>query len=109
MASSANCQLRGAKERGSHASPALGQGNGLDECQPGAVEDRALPLHCRGTVEGDGTLNYSQETLDSQTSVVGVLGLAGMELTFPIAAITELCFVFVARMVLTTHQCFGYC
>ena len=38
-----------------------------------------------------------------------VLGLAGMELTFPIAALIVLCFVFVARTVLITHQCFGYC
>lgn len=37
------------------------------------------------------------------------LGLAGMELTFPIAALIVLCFVFVARTVLITHQCSGYC
>ena len=38
-----------------------------------------------------------------------ILDLAGMELTFPIAALIVLCFVFVARKVLITHQCFGYC
>ena len=38
-----------------------------------------------------------------------VLGLAGMELIFPIAALIVLCSVLVARKVLITHQCFGYC
>ena len=38
-----------------------------------------------------------------------VLGLAGMELPFPIAALIVLCFVLVARKVLIAHQCFGYC
>jgi len=32
-----------------------------------------------------------------------------MELTFPIAALIVLCFVFVAGNVLITHQCSGYC
>jgi len=32
-----------------------------------------------------------------------------MELTFPIAALIVLCFVFVARMVLITCQCCGHC
>lgn len=38
-----------------------------------------------------------------------VLGLAGMEFTFPIAALILLCFVFVAIRVLITHQYFAYC
>ena len=38
-----------------------------------------------------------------------VLGLAEMELIFPIAALIMLCSVLVARKVLITHQCFGYC
>jgi len=38
-----------------------------------------------------------------------VLGLAEMELIFPIAALIVLCFVLVARKVLITYQCFGYC
>lgn len=36
-----------------------------------------------------------------------VFGLAEMELIFPIAALIVLCFVLVAIMVLTRHQCFG--
>jgi len=38
-----------------------------------------------------------------------VLGLAEMELVFPTAALIVLCFVLVARNILITHQCFGYC
>ena len=38
-----------------------------------------------------------------------VLGLAGKELTFPIVALIVLCFLLVARKVLITHRCFGYC
>ena len=38
-----------------------------------------------------------------------VLGLAGMEFVFPIAALTVLCFVMVAGRTLIIHQCFGYC
>lgn len=38
-----------------------------------------------------------------------VLGLAGMEVTFFIAAHTVLCFGFVATTVLITHQCFSFC
>ena len=37
-----------------------------------------------------------------------VLGLAEMELIFPLAALIVLCFVLVARKVLITHRCFGY-
>lgn len=50
---------------------------------------------------------YSRQT-GAQLSVTE-LGLAGMELTLPTAALPVLCFVFEARMVLTTHQRFGYC
>ena len=39
----------------------------------------------------------------------GILGLAGMELTFFLTARMELCFRFVTETVLVTHQCFGYC
>jgi len=39
----------------------------------------------------------------------GVSGLAEMELVFPIATVIVLCFVLVARKVLITLQCFGYC
>lgn len=35
-----------------------------------------------------------------------MLGLAGMELTFFIAAHTVLCFGFMTRIVLVTQQCF---
>ena len=38
-----------------------------------------------------------------------VLGLAEMELISPTAALVVLCSVLVARTVLITHQCFGYC
>ena len=38
-----------------------------------------------------------------------VWSLAEMELIFPIAALIVLCSVLVARKVLITHQCFGYC
>ena len=41
--------------------------------------------------------------------VVKCIGLAWTESTFPIAALVVLCFVFVARTVLITYQCFGYC
>lgn len=37
-----------------------------------------------------------------------ILGLAGMELIFPIAAPTGLCFVLVAGRMLIRHQYFGY-
>ena len=40
-------------------------------------------------------------------SYLTVLGLAEMELIFPIAALIVLCFVLVARKVLITHWCFG--
>ena len=40
---------------------------------------------------------------------LNVLSLAEMELIFPIADLIVLCFVLVARKVLMTHQCFGYC
>lgn len=39
----------------------------------------------------------------------GVLGLAGMELAFFMAAYIVLRFRFVARKVLIIHQCFNYC
>ena len=38
-----------------------------------------------------------------------VLILAGKELTFPITALIVVCFVFIARKVLKTHECFDYC
>ena len=38
-----------------------------------------------------------------------ILGLTGMEFAFPIAALIGLGFGLVARKVLRTHQCFGYC
>jgi len=38
-----------------------------------------------------------------------VLGLAEMELIFSIAALIVLSSVLVAREVLITHQCSGYC
>lgn len=38
-----------------------------------------------------------------------MLGLAEMKVILPLAAPIELCFVLVARKVLITHQCFGYC
>ena len=41
--------------------------------------------------------------------IIGVLGLAEMELVLPTAALVVLCSVLVARTVLITHQCFGYC
>lgn len=43
------------------------------------------------------------------TGCTDVFGLAGMDLTFPTAAFTALCFVFVARTVLMTHQFIGNC
>jgi len=38
-----------------------------------------------------------------------VVGLAGMELTFFIAARVALCFASVAKTALITHCCVGYC
>jgi len=38
-----------------------------------------------------------------------VLGVAEMELIFPIAALIVLCFVMVLWKALITHHCFGYC
>lgn len=38
-----------------------------------------------------------------------LLGLAGMELPFIIAACMVLCFVFAAKPVLVAQQSFGYC
>jgi len=49
---------------------------------------------------------YSQKTY---SDFLTVLGLAGMELTFPSAALIVQCWFFVARKVLLIHQCFGYC
>jgi len=40
---------------------------------------------------------------------VSALGLAEMELIFPIAALVVLCLVLVDRRVWITHQGFGYC
>jgi len=43
-------------------------------------------------------------------SGVGIAqGLTGTELTFFTVAHVVLCFVFVAKPVLVTHQCFRYC
>lgn len=50
---------------------------------------------------------YSRQT-GAQLSVTE-LGLTGMELTLLTAVHPVLCFVFEVRMVLATHQCFGYC
>jgi len=44
-----------------------------------------------------------------QKLLSSVLGLAEMELIFPVAALTVLCSVLVARKVLLTSQCFGCC
>lgn len=38
-----------------------------------------------------------------------ILGIVGMELTFPLADLTVLYFVSITRTVLITHWCFGYC
>lgn len=38
-----------------------------------------------------------------------VVGLVGVELTFPTAAFIVLCFALVARRVLISHQCFACC
>ena len=40
---------------------------------------------------------------------MSLLGLAEMELVFTIAALIVLCFALVARKVLITYQCVGYC
>lgn len=37
-----------------------------------------------------------------------ILGLAGMEVILPTAALTVQCFLLAARRVLITHQCFDY-
>lgn len=42
-------------------------------------------------------------------SQASVLGLAGIELVFFTTACIVLCFRFVTKPVLITHQCFGYC
>ena len=44
-----------------------------------------------------------------QFSSISILGLAGMELIFFIAAGMMLCFVFVSKTALITHECCGCC
>lgn len=39
---------------------------------------------------------------------MNVFGLAGMELPFPTVALSKLCSVFVARIMLITHQCHAF-
>ena len=55
------------------------------------------------------TFRVDKWTLHSFLLWVSVLDLAGMELTFSIAATMVPCFASVAKTVLITCQCFGYC
>lgn len=51
----------------------------------------------------------AMRTVSFDLEELPVLGLAEMELTFPIAALSVLCFALIGRKVLVTHPYFGYC
>ena len=65
-----------------------------------ARERERAALHYVGPEHGANRMEWGVEI---------ALGLAEMELIFPIAALTVLCFVLVARKMLLTHQCLGCC